>query len=130
MGLQRTLADASGRLRTEAKGLIRKRPPVSRRWTPSCQGGCRGFDPRFPLQPQKHVRTRVLRSWASQGRRPANAREFTREFTAVLSSGTVVRRSVALAAETEAGAGIARERAGGGRFGKVQTSSPVKLIGR
>jgi hypothetical protein len=50
MGLQRTLADASGRSMTEPKRFIRKRPLTSGRWTPSCQGGCRGFDPRFPLQ--------------------------------------------------------------------------------
>src|SRR5712692_4070920 len=49
MRLQRTIADASGRSRTEPKRFIRKRPLTSGRWTPSCQGGCRGFDPRFPL---------------------------------------------------------------------------------
>jgi len=55
MGLQRTLQDASGHLRTDSNPLIRKRPLASRSWTPSCQGGCRGFDPRFPLQ-QPHPR--------------------------------------------------------------------------
>ena len=57
MGLQRTLADASGRSVTEPKRLIRKRPGTSRRATSPCQGGCRGFDPRFPL----HTSLRPLR---------------------------------------------------------------------
>src|ERR1700692_3635585 len=44
------LADASGRSMTEPKWLIRKRLGTSRSATTPCQGGSRGFDPRFPLQ--------------------------------------------------------------------------------
>ncbi len=50
MGLQGTIRDASGRSRTEAKRLIRKRRVTSRSATSPCQGGSRGFDPSFPLQ--------------------------------------------------------------------------------
>jgi hypothetical protein len=51
---KRSLKDAPGRFGTPADGrnrLIRKRPGTSRRTSSPCQGGCRGFDPRFPLQP-------------------------------------------------------------------------------
>ena len=50
--LQRTLQDASGHLRTESNRLIWKHTVKSRSTTSPCQGGCRGFDPRFPLQSQ------------------------------------------------------------------------------
>jgi hypothetical protein len=49
-GIQRMLPDVSGRFRTKRNPLILKRPEKSRSVASLCQGGCRGFDPRFPLQ--------------------------------------------------------------------------------
>jgi len=53
------LADLSGRSVTNVKRLIRKRPVTSRIGAPSCQGGCRGFDPRFPLQDLRALKRRI-----------------------------------------------------------------------
>ena len=41
------LADAWGRSMTKRKSSIPKRRVTSRSRASSCQGGCRGFDPRF-----------------------------------------------------------------------------------
>src|SRR6266498_3195634 len=49
-GAQRTLVDAWGCSMTNANSLIPKRPLTPLTRAPSCQGGRRGFDPRFPLQ--------------------------------------------------------------------------------
>jgi len=55
MEAQRTVRDDSGRLRPEQRSLIRSRPGTSRKTSSSCQGGCRGFDPRFPLHDSKEL---------------------------------------------------------------------------
>jgi len=44
------LRDAWGRSMTTHNSFIPKHPLTSPTRAPSCQGGCRGFDPRFPLQ--------------------------------------------------------------------------------
>ncbi len=48
-GVQRMVADAWGRSMTKANSFIPKHRVTSRSPARSCQGGCRGFDPRFPL---------------------------------------------------------------------------------
>ena len=79
MGLQRTLADASGRSVTEPKWFIRKRRIMSRSGASSCQGGCRGFDPRFPLQANSHAPNKLGAPLARATER-SRAREFKKEF--------------------------------------------------
>jgi hypothetical protein len=85
MGVLRTLRDASGRLRTADKWLIRKRPGASRSATSPCQGGSRGFDPRFPLHTNLHTQHKLgarLKRSASRVR----AREFKDELNGSFSS--------------------------------------------
>ncbi len=64
-GCSRMLRDSSGLFRTLRKSLMRKGPQKSRRDASSCQGGCRGLDPRFPLH--------AVASPAPLGFRPAGS---------------------------------------------------------
>jgi len=43
----------------ERKPFVRERPETSGSGTPPCQGGCRGFDPRFPLQASLQTRRKL-----------------------------------------------------------------------
>jgi hypothetical protein len=75
------LRDASGRSVTNPKRLIRKRPLASGSGASLCQVGCRGFDPRFPLQLDFLV-TRYLRLVRSSGSERSAGGEFKKEFKA------------------------------------------------
>jgi hypothetical protein len=77
------LVDASGYSVTKPILLIRKRPVTSRNEASPCQGGCRGFDPRFPLQTNRNTpQTLDARSGLSPER--AFLGEFKREFKRLL----------------------------------------------
>jgi len=66
-GAPRILADAWGRSRTTHNSFIPKHPLTSPTRASSCQGGCRGFDPRFPPQAN---RTRRVSSLSVRGPGP------------------------------------------------------------
>ena len=55
------LADAWGRSMTKGNSFIPKHPLTSPTRASSCQGGSRGFDPRFPLQTVASPAPRDLR---------------------------------------------------------------------